>query len=76
MNSRPLMGNDWICSVATTWLTSVRVGSIKGASVLTSTTSVAAATFNEMSMVAICATRSTTSFCTAFAKPVNSADSS
>ncbi len=72
VNKRPLMGRAWICCVSTTWLTSVRVGSMVGASVLTTTSWLAPATFSVTSMVATWATRSTIPFCSYLANPCDS----
>ncbi len=63
VNSRPEMGSDWICCVSITWLTSVRVGSMVGASVLTVTSCVVPATFRFTSIVATWATRNTMPVC-------------
>jgi hypothetical protein len=53
---RPLTGRAAICSVFTTWLISVRVGSITGVSPVTTTVSSAWAILSVMSMVAFWAT--------------------
>ena len=70
------MGSAWICCVSTTWLTSVRVGSITGASVLTVISCVVPATFRFTSIVATWATRSTIPVCECLAKPCDSVVSS
>ena len=76
VNSRPLIGRSSICFVSITWLISVLVGSIVGASVLTITSSPCASTFNVILTVAVCPTLSMVPVWVYFEKPLNSAFSS
>ena len=69
VNNRPLMGSDSICVVLITWLTSVRVGSTGGVSVVTVTFSALDATFTVTSMVAACPTVRTIPVWVDFANP-------
>src|SRR5712664_2895571 len=76
VNSRPLIGSDSIWLVLITWLTSVRVGSTGGVSVVTVTFSAVEATFTVTSIVATCPTVSTMPVCVDFANPEASGDNS
>src|SRR5712691_2535497 len=69
VNSRPLIGSDSIWLVLITWLTSVRVGSTGGVSVVTTTFSVPAATLTVTSIVATCPTVRTMPVWVDFANP-------
>ena len=76
VNSRPLIGSDSIWLVLITWLTSVRVGSTGGVSVVTITLSALDAIFTVTSIVATWPTVSTMPVCVDFANPVASVVSS
>jgi hypothetical protein len=70
------MGNSWIWFSATTWLISVRVGSIRGTSADTLTTSVAVWMTSLMSRVAVWPTVSRMPGWLYLAKPAASAERS
>ena len=63
VNTRLLVGSDSTCSGATTWLISLLVGSMVGASVVTTTVSPLAATCRATLTVANCPTVSAIPVC-------------
>ena len=70
VNRRVLVGRETICFSSITWLTSVRVGSITGASPVTTTVSPALTTCSVTLIVAVWPTFSAIPVCVNLPKPV------